>query len=125
MQSTLTAIALLLALSGPATHLSIQPWTGNDLQTTSADAAKYRLEVSGRPDSTIRLEARNVADGWIAAFCTPRVCSPQRVDVDLPRSGQAVFQFELIRESNTAPKRSGATITGDDGAFVTVPTAYR
>lgn len=125
MQTTLTAIALLLALSQPVTHLSIQPWTGTDLQTTSADAAKYRLEVSGKPNSTIRLQARGVADGWLAAFCTPRVCAPQRVDVDLPRSGEAVFQFELIRESNTGPKQSGATITGDDGASVTVPTAYR
>jgi len=121
----LSVIATLLALAQPATHLSIQPWTGTDLQTTSADAAKYRLEVSGRPNATIRLQASNVADGWLAAFCTPKLCSPQRIDTQLPRSGQVVLQFELIRESNDAPKRSGATITGGDGASVAVPTAYR
>lgn len=121
----LYAIAVMLALAPPATRLSIQPWTGADLQTTSADAAKYRLEVTGRPNATIRLQTSNVAAGWLAAFCTPKICSPQRYDVSLPRSGQVVLQFELIRESDTAPKQSGATITGDDGASVTVPAAYR
>jgi hypothetical protein len=124
MQSLYFA-AMLLALAQPATHLSILPWTGADLQTTSADAAKYRLEVTGRPNTAIRLQASNVAPGWLAAFCTPKICSPQRYDAPLPRTGQVVLQFELIRESDTAPKQSGATITGDDGASVTVPEAYR
>lgn len=121
----LYAAAILLALAQPATRLSIQPWTGADLQTTSTDAAKYRLEVTGRPNATIRLEASNVATGWLAAFCTPKICSPQRYDALLPRSGQIVLQFELIRESDAAPKQSGATISGGDGASVTVPAAYR
>ncbi len=118
-------VAVLLALAQPATHLSIQPWTGTDLQTTTTDAAKYRLEVAGRPNATVRLQASNVAAGWLAAFCTPKLCSPQHIDAQLPRSGQAVLQFELIRESDSAPKQSGATITGGDGASVTVPAAYR
>ena len=121
----LCGVAMLLALAQPATRLSIQPWTGADLQTTSADAAKYRLEVTGRPNSTIKLQASNVATGWLAAFCTPKICSPQRYDASLPHSGQVVLQFELIRESDTAPKQSGATITGSDGASVNVPTASR
>lgn len=121
----LYAAAVLLALAQPVTRLSIQPWTGADLQTTSADAAKYRLEVTGRPNATIRLEASNVAAGWLAAFCTPKICSPQRYEVLLPHSGQIVLQFELIRESDGAPKQSGATISGGDGVSVTVPAAYR
>jgi hypothetical protein len=121
----LTAAALLLALADPPTHLSIEPWTGADLQITSTDAAKYRLRVSGKPNATVHLQASHVAPGWLAAFCTPRLCSPQRIETALPRSGQTVFQFELIRESETAPKESGARITGDDGASVNVPSAYR
>lgn len=116
---------MLLALAQPATHLTIQPWTGNDFQVTSDTAAKYRLEVMGKPNGTLRLRAANVAAGWLAAFCTPKLCSPQRIDVRLPASGDAVFQFELIRESDNGPKRSGATITDDDGASVSVPAAYR
>jgi hypothetical protein len=118
------AFALLLALAQPATHLSIEPWTGSDFKTASAGAVKYRLEVSGKPKAAVRLRALGVAQGWLGAFCTPRVCSPQRVDVELPKSGQAVLQFELIREADNAPKQSGATITDGDSASVTVPAAY-
>jgi hypothetical protein len=122
---TTTNLAMLLALAQPGTQLSIQPWTGSDFQVTTRSAAKYRLAVSGKPNASVRLRARGVAPGWLAAFCTPRLCSPQEIDFSLPRSGNAVFQFELIRESDDAPKQSGATITDDDGASVSVPAAYR
>ena len=125
MSLSISAIGVMLALSQPATHLSIQPWTGSDLQTTSAAAAKYRLKVTGKPESVVHLQASGVAHGWLAAFCTPKFCSPQRVDVAIPSSGEAVLQFELIRESDTAPKRSGATISENGGASVSVPAAYR
>jgi hypothetical protein len=118
------ALAMMLAVS-PATHLSIHPWTGSDLQTTTSAAAKYRLEVTGKPEAVIHLQASGVASGWLAAFCTSRVCSPERVDVTIPASGQAVLQFELIRESDSAPKQSGATIRDDDGGSVSVPAAHR
>jgi hypothetical protein len=121
----MTLLAMLLALAQPPTHLSVKPWTGSDFQVTSTSAAKYRLEVNGKPNATVSLRALGVAQGWLAAFCTPKLCSPQRVDVQLPHSGQAVFQFELIREADNAPKESGATIAGNDGASVKVPTAYR
>ena len=121
MSLSISAIGMMLALSQAATHLSIQPWTGSELQTTSAAAAKYRLKVTGAPESVVHLQASGVANGWLAAFCTPKVCSPQRGDVAIPSSGEAVLQFELIRESDTAPKRSGATISENGGASVSVP----
>jgi hypothetical protein len=119
------ALAILVALAQPATRLLIEPWTGSDFQATTDSAAKYRLEVDGKPNATVRLSAHGVAHGWLAAFCTPRLCSPQRVDVQLPHSGNTVFQFELIRESEGAPTSSGATIVGSDGATVRVPAVVR
>lgn len=116
---------MLLALAQPPTHLTVKPWTGSDFQVTSNSAAKYRLEVSGKPNATVNLRALNVAQGWLAAFCTPKLCSPQRVDVQLPHSGQAVLQFELIREAENAPKASSATIADNTGVSVSVPAAYR
>ena len=116
--------SLMLALAQPVTHLTVQPWTGKDLATTTIAAARYRLVVDGKPNATIQLEATDVADGWIAAFCTTKVCAPQRVQVTIPASGQAVYQFELIRESDSAATASGATITGGD-ASVKVPPAHR
>jgi hypothetical protein len=116
---------MMLALAQAPTHLTVEPWTGSDFQVTSSGAAKYRLEVSGKPNATVSLRALGVAQGWLAAFCTPRLCSPERINVALPRSGQAVFQFELIREAGSAPKESGATIADNNGVSVRVPTAYR
>lgn len=119
------ALAVLLALVAPATHLSIEPWTGSDFQVTTGAAAKYRLKVAGKPNASVHLRALGVAHGWLAAFCTPRLCSPQRIDVELPRSGETVVQFELIRESDNAPRQSGAIVADNTGASVTVPAAYR
>jgi hypothetical protein len=124
MNVVVAALAMMLAVSS-ATRLSIQPWTGNDLQATTSAAAKYRLEVTGKPQSVIRLQASGVASGWLAAFCTSKICSPERVDVTIPASGQAVVQFELIREADSAPKQSTATISENGGARVSVPAAYR
>ncbi len=112
-------IALLLGIV-----LTIAPWTGANLATSTAAAARYRLQITGAPKTVVHLKATGVADGWIAAFCTPKYCSPQQAEIALPSSGHAVVQFELIRESETARKESGAIITSADGATVTVPAAY-
>lgn len=119
-----TVLIAALVAAAPA-RLEIQPWNGKDLVTTTTTAAKYRLIVTGRPNAKLRLEARDVADGWLGAFCTTTVCAPGRVDVEIPKSGQAVYQFELIKESDSAPGQSGARIVGDDGSSVEVPAASR
>jgi hypothetical protein len=121
----LAALALTIAVAAPSTRLEIEPWTGKDLVTTTSTAAKFRLIVSGAPNATLHLEATGVADGWLGAFCTPTVCAPQRVSVTLPKSGQAIYQFELIREEDNAPSKSGARVVSDDGASVDVPAASR
>jgi hypothetical protein len=121
----IAALVLASAVAAAPAHLEIQPWYGKNLPTASQAAAKYRLIVTGKPNAHVRLEATGVADGWLGAFCTPRVCAPGHVDVDLPESGQAVYQFELIRESDSAPAKSGAHIEGNDGSSVDVPEATR
>lgn len=118
--TVLAALALVASLARPATHLALEPWTGANLATATSAAMKYRLRVEGTPRATIVLHADGVARGWLAAFCTPVVCSPTRVDVTLPQSGKATYQFELIREDPNAPARSGARIASDDGASVTL-----
>jgi hypothetical protein len=119
----LAALILAAAVSAPPTHLIVEAWTGANLATTTSAAVKYRLRVVGVPNSTVALRAAGVAKGWLAAFCTPKVCAPMHVDVTLPPSGQAVYQFELIREDTSGPARSGARITTDDGAAVSVPAS--
>jgi hypothetical protein len=119
----LATLMLVAAVSAPATRLEVEPWMGTNLATTTSAAVKYRLRVIGAPNATVRLGASRVANGWLAAFCTPTVCSPMRVDTTLPASGEATYQFELIREDPSAAKTSGARITSDDGGAVTIPPA--
>lgn len=121
----IAALVLASLVAAAPAHLEIRPWNGKDWPTASQAAAKYRLIVTGKPNAHVRLEATGVADGWLGAFCTPNVCAPEHVDVDLPKSGQAVFQFELIREGGSAPAKSGARIVGNDGSSVNVPIATR
>ncbi|MGA7571024.1 MAG: hypothetical protein WCC70_06750 [Candidatus Aquilonibacter sp.] len=105
--------------------IGITPWSGGDLPTATQAAAKYRLTLSGVPGTTIHLNTSGVAQGWIAAFCDTRVCSPTKVSEVIPKSGSVVVQFELIRETDDAPHRSGAVITGSDGSRLVVPQASR
>jgi hypothetical protein len=112
-------IALLLAT------MMISPWNGAILPTVTDSAATYRLTIDGKPDTTVHLSASDVASGWIAAFCDTRICSPTQVDERIPKSGQVVIAFELIRETDDAPHRSGAIIKGSDRSYVRVPVASR
>lgn len=113
--------ALLFAASVAApVHLTIAPWTAPPLPTATRAAATLQLTVSGRPAQGVRLHADGVANGWLAAFCTSRLCSPLGVDVTLPSSGRAIYEFELIRQDPNGPRRSGAHIAGDDGSSVDV-----
>lgn len=113
------ALLLAAAVAAPV-HLTIAPWTTPPLPTATHAALTLRLTVSGRPAQRVRLRATGVANGWLAAFCTSRLCSPQSVDVMLPSSGHATYEFELIRQDPNGPHRSGAHIAGDDGSSVDV-----
>ncbi len=112
-------LAPLLATMG------LLPWTGTDLPTATQAAAKYRLTISGKPGATVHLNTSGVAKGWIAAFCDTRVCSPTQLTETIPKSGSVVVQFELIREIDDAPHKSGAIISSSDGSRLVVPQASR
>ena len=112
--------AVLLVAPGPAVRLEIAPWSGANLQTADAAAVRYRLVVRGEPGETVDLVAEGVTPGWIAAFCSDRVCSPHRVSATLPSGGVATLQFELIREENGAAAKGSARVSGA-GAEVIVP----
>lgn len=113
------AVLLAAAVAAPV-HLTIAPWTASPLPTVTQAAAKFALSVAGQSGQRVRLRATGVAPGWLATFCTARLCSPEFVDVTLPASGRTTYEFELIRQEPKAPARSGARILGDDGSEVRV-----
>lgn len=110
---------LLFAL----TTLLLSPWRGADLPTATKSAVKYQLTIKDAPGTAVNLRATHVADGWIAAFCDNRVCSPRQVHETMPASGKVMLQFELIREEDSAARASGAVIESEAGQSVKVPVA--
>ena len=110
-------------LAFAVTTLLLSPWKGADLPTATKSAVKYQLTIKDAPGTAIHLRATRVADGWIAAFCDNRVCSPGQVQETMPASGKVVLQFELIREEDSAPRSSAAVIESDSGPSVKVPAS--
>jgi hypothetical protein len=111
---------MILAALALTTHLHIAPWTGADPKNAISGATKYRLTVTGKPGAHVHVRATGAAKGWIAAFCTDKVCSPDQTVLDLPDSGTADISFELVRDDDAAAEQSGAvTVRTDDGAKVT------
>jgi hypothetical protein len=105
------------------TTLLLSPWKGADLPTATKSAVKYQLTIKDVPGTAVHLRVAHVADGWIAAFCDNRVCSPGQVHETLPSSGKVTLQFELIREEDSAPRSSGAVIESGAGQAVKVPVS--
>jgi hypothetical protein len=100
--------------------LTLSAWHGADLPSApTVHAVKYRLSIKGTPGAHVHLRTSGVARGWLAAFCTSKICSPGQTWLDLPRSGSYALQFELIRQLDNAPPKSGARILSDDGSAVT------
>jgi hypothetical protein len=61
----------------------------------------FAVRVYGPAGSTVRLVARDVPRGWIASFCTPRVCSPFRVLLPL-HAGTGTIQLSYARTGGVA-----------------------
>jgi hypothetical protein len=61
----------------------------------------YAVRVHGPAGSIARLVALDVPRGWIASFCTPRVCSPFHVRLPL-HAGTATIQLSYARTGAVA-----------------------
>jgi len=68
--------------------------------------AAFHVGVSGRAGQEVRLRADGIPPGYIASFCTPRVCAPFRVTLALPASGRATIELHVIQTiPRSAPPR--------------------
>jgi peroxiredoxin/tetratricopeptide (TPR) repeat protein len=112
-----------LDLSGPAsaTRVSLTPWTGTDLPGSIPNTVKYRLVVAGAAGKNVDLHTAGVPKGWVASFCTDRVCAPFKVSVALPPSGVKVIEFQLVPPDGKAqtPK---VRVIGTDGTQQSIAT---
>ena len=66
----------------------------------------FAVRVNAPAGTTVRLRALDVPRGWIASFCTPRVCSPFGVALRVG-SGTGTIQLAYVPvASRFAPLRT-------------------
>ena len=87
---TLGLAILTCALAAGTCHASADP-----------GVRSYAVRVHGPAGSTAHLVARDVPRGWIASFCTARVCSPFHVALPL-HGGTGTIQLSYARTGVTA-----------------------
>lgn len=113
-------VALGLARARGAS-VSLAPWTGPDLPGSIPNTRKYRLVVAGAAGRTVALHASGVPKGWVASFCTDRLCAPFQTTVLLPDSGVKIVEFQLVPPTvgAVAPR---VRVTSSDGTHRSVAT---
>jgi len=107
-------VALDLGSAHAGATLSVAPWTGAVLPGSIADTVKYRVVVAGTAGKTIALVASEVPKGWVASFCSDKICSPFHVSVEIPEGGVKIVEFQLVPPAGKAPApKVRITSTGD------------
>lgn len=96
--------------------LLLSPWKGPSLPTVTPHAAAYGLTVRGAPRAQVALAALGVPAGWIAAFCTHRLCSPSRFSLRLDGAGRGAVEFEVIRTDPRAARHATIRVTAGGAA---------
>jgi hypothetical protein len=64
-------------------------------------AKSFAVRVDAPPGTVVRLTALEVPRGWIASFCTPRICSPSHVSLPV-RSGRGTIQISFVPTTRSA-----------------------
>ena len=107
-------VSLRLGTTGGGSTLSIAPWTGAPLRGSIPNTLKYRIVVAGDPGKNVTLLASEVPKGWVASFCSDRVCAPRKVAIAIPSDGVKIVEFQLVPPGprSFAP-RVRVTSTGD------------
>jgi hypothetical protein len=78
------------------------------------DTRAYAVRVTAPAGTAVRLTALDLPPGWIASFCTARVCSPHAVTLPAG-SGRAAIQVSYIREQSDAKPLRRLHVAGRDG----------
>jgi peroxiredoxin/tetratricopeptide (TPR) repeat protein len=108
------AIVALDLTSPGRTAISLVPWTGPELPGSIPNTLKYRLVVAGAAGKSINLSTADVPKGWVASFCSDRVCSPFKVALLVPADGVKVIEFQLVPPDAKA-KSGKVRVTVTDG----------
>lgn len=97
------------------TAISLAPWTGVDLPTSSTGTFKYRLALTGKSGRDVALHTGPLPKHWIASFCTDRICAPFKTTITLPDWGVSVIEFQLIPPDERTKRPVAVRVLADDG----------
>lgn len=101
----------------------LTPWKGTSLPTapTSTEySAAYAMHIHGAAHQHVVFDATHVASGWVAAFCTRRLCSPFHSVVELNSQGSALLEFSLIRTDPNAARHTHVVIRSGSRVVATL-----
>jgi hypothetical protein len=77
-------------------HLTIGRWLLPSSGSDHLSSRKYLLHINGRPGEFVLLQVRGLPRSWIASFCTPTICAPFHVSLQLPREGRLITELQII-----------------------------
>jgi hypothetical protein len=90
------------------------------LNGSVSGTAKFAVQVNGKGGQTVRLRTVGVPAGYVASFCTNRVCAPYHVSFVLPRSGRESIELQLIENVPGARKPRTVTVAADGAHAVSI-----
>lgn len=88
--------------------LALGPFAGS--AADDAQRTKFMVDVVGKPAQTVRLRAVGVPPGYVASFCTQRICAPFRISITLPASGRQSIELALIENVRGARRPTVVTV---------------
>ena len=99
----------------------LSDWKGPSLPTAPAGnyETSWAMTVHGTPRARVELRADGLPNGWIASFCTARLCAPFHTIATLDGKGTARYQFSLIRTDPKAAAHARATIRANNRVVAT------
>ncbi len=115
-------VALDLGGTHTGASLSVAPWTGAVLPGSIPDTIKYRVIVAGTAGKTIALAASDVPKGWVASFCSDKICAPFHVSVEIPEGGVKIVEFQLVPPEGKKPAPKVRITSTGDGPQASVST---
>lgn len=103
-----------------ALTLTLTAWPQLD-NAAFPQVVHHKLVVRGAADEAASVRGK-IGKGWIVAFCTPRFCAPNHVDVTLPHGGPLTLDVQAIRTDDGA---SPSTMMSVETANARVSAAVR
>ena len=111
----------MIVLAALALGIALGPYHGPPLSGSVPGTAKIGVALSGTPGARVRLHVGGLPKGWIASFCTDRVCAPFKVGLVLPATGRQLIELQVIANDERAPAPRTIVVRSADGARASIP----